>query len=469
MNKNILLIAPTSNITSLLTPDVGLGFVASALRAGGFEPLFIDMKRDAMSVSDIINNIRKKKYTMVGVKIFSSFLPEANELMDAIKKELPQTKIVIGGPHPSFAFEEALDTCPSADVAVMGDGEDAVVQIANAFNNGSNLGEIEAISYRENGKVKINAKRAFLDMEKAPIPAWDLMDPRWYSGYHPFWFLSRGKNIANISVSRGCPFQCIFCSDFMVSGHKVRYRKLDDVIDEIKMLTGQYEVDEINIIDSIFTINRKYAYEFSNRLVRENIKVEWATPYGTRLDTLDEELLQAMESAGCYGTAVGIESGSSSMLEFMKKGISKEKIREKVNFIKEVSGIMVSGTFIIGFPTETKEQMQETIDFACELPLDMAVFNLFRPTPGTWISGYMRENDPTAAQDWVNITLEAASYTPQGMTREELLKWYRKAYRSFYFRPKIFWNYLHLLKRRQQITLVLQKLKTRFFRKTVCK
>lgn len=464
ISNRVLFVAPPTHETQQLLPDLGIGFIASALRENLYSVDFIDMERDGVEVEELIRRVREKSYFMVGIKVFSFGIPESAEVIKAVREAAPSTRIIIGGPHATYAYEDAMKTFSEVDVAIIGEGEQAVVELAKAFEKGQGLERIESIYYRQNGQLKLNPRKTFLDLSQIPIPAWDLMDPRLYRNYENLWFFSKGDTIANISISRGCPFKCTFCSDFISSGRKVRYRKTDDVIEEIKRLQGYYGVDEIHLTDSIFTNNKRNAYEFCESLIRQNIKIHWATPYGTRLDTLDAGLLRAMDESGCYGTSVGIESGSTKILKFMKKGITREKIEEKLQLIKSTTNFLVQGFFILGYPTETKETIQETIDFACRLPLDIAAFAPFRVTPGTEIAGYLEENEPESNPDWSNQTIERVIYTPRGITPAELKKLHRKAYRDFYLRPHIIRKLMKMIKGKKQIILLADKLKRRLFR-----
>jgi len=463
-SKRILFVAPPNRITDQLMPDIGIGFLASVLRDAGYSIDFIDMERDSISTAELGRRVKDGDYLMAGLKVFSSFLPEAKEVIEAIKNNGPNIKIVIGGPHPTYAYKESLESLPQVDVAVIGEGEKAVVELANAFVNEISLGGIESICFRRGASLIVNEKKSYLNLDDLPIPAWDLIKPDLYSKYENLWFFSKGKTIANISISRGCPFKCTFCSDFMTSGRQVRYRKIDAVIEEIERLQAYYGVDEIHLTDSIFTVNKKYAYDFSETLIRRGIKIHWATPYGTRLDTLDAPLLRVMEESGCYGTSVGIESGSAEILKFMQKAITPDKVAKKLKLIKETTNMLVQGFFILGYPTETEATIKKTIDFSLTLPLDMAMFSPFRITPGTEVAKFVEDNEPESAPDWSNQTIERVMYLPKGIKEEELEQLHRQAYRKFYLRPSFIFKFMKHIRNRKQIAILANKVKSRFFR-----
>lgn len=465
--RTVLFVAPPTGATRQLTPDLGVGFLSSALRNAGFGAEFVDVRRDRLGREQFIRRVRQKEYLFIGVKVFSTSLAEANEILNAAREAAPGAKIVIGGAHPTYAPEHALLSCPAADVGVIGEGDRAVVELARLMAEGKSVAGVESISYRAGEHIRVNPRGGFVDLERLPAPAWDLIDPRLYAGYEDLWFFSRGKTTAPVSVSRGCPFKCAFCSDFIVAGKRVRYRNVGQVLDEIAMLSEKYGVDEVHLTDSIFTINKKYVHSFCEGLARRNLKIAWATPYGTRLDTLDAGLLHAMEQAGCYGTSVGIESGSPRIMEFMKKGITPQLVEEKLALIRRETKWLVQGFFILGYPTETRETMRETVDFARRLPLDMAVFAPFRATPGTEVAAWLAEHEPEFRPGWDNQTVEHLVYHPRGISVEELEQWHRKAYRAFYFRPSVALRFLGMVRGPKELSQLAVKFRDRVFRRAL--
>lgn len=424
-------------------PDVGIGFIAAALREALFGVDFMDIKRDAVARERLVRQVAQERYLMVMVKVVSGSLPNANKVIDAVREGDPNTKIVIGGPYPSIAMEEALRACPKVDAGIIGEGEETTVELAHRFEKKESISSVEGIVYRDKENVVLNPKKYFPQIDDLPIPAWDLIDPGLYSGYGVPWPFTKGKTVAPINVSRGCPCECAFCCGPAMYGKKVRYRKLERVMQEIELLINLYKVDEIHICDSFFTHTKSYAYEFCESLIRKNLKIHWAIPGGTRLDSLDAPLLRAMKESGCYGISAGIESGSQRILKLMKKGITKELVREKLNLIKKTAGFVTFGFFILGYPTETSETMRETIDFARSLPLDMAAFMPFYPVPGT---------KSASGNDY---------RLPDSFTKSDMEKMIRRAYREFYLRPSLILRQIKTVKGAQGLRLIASEFNNR--------
>ena len=162
-------------------------------------------------------------------------------------------------------------------------------------------------------------------------------------------------------------------------------RSPEKIIEEIRHLKTEYGVRTLDVVDENFVQDREYALELCERLVAADLGVEWSCPYGVRLDRLDEELVRAMARAGCFAVSCGVESGSDRILKQIKKRTTVAEIREQVRMIKRVSNIMIQGFFMMGFPGETEEEIEATIDLACSLPFDIVVFSPLRVVPGTRI------------------------------------------------------------------------------------
>jgi radical SAM superfamily enzyme YgiQ (UPF0313 family) len=190
-----------------------------------------------------------------------------------------------------------------------------------------------------------------------------------------------------------------------------------------------------------------YAKEFMKALMDEGIKASWATPNGVRLERLDKELLQLMRKAGFYSLCVGIESGSDKIRIKMKKGSNIAKIRKDLAMVREVGGIDMTGFFILGFPGETPEDIEKTIAFSQELPLQRATFHSFIPLPGTEVWRQMELSGELERVDWERYFFFSGAYVPQGLKREDLVEFRRKAFLGFYLRPRIILENMKFLRR----------------------
>ena len=315
--------------------------------------------------------------------------------------------------------------------------------------------------WREGNRVVINQQVFFEDIDRFGMPAWDLIRPDTYP-FAPHGGFFKNYPIAPIIISRGCPFACAYCAGRIVSGRRIRYRSVAKVIEEIKLLYHQYGIREIHIEDDNFTFNHVLVKEFCRQLKDNKLNISWTCPNGVRLDSLTEDLLKTMKDAGLYFISVGIESGSDRVLKEMKKSLTTQGIREKINLIKNC-GLEISGFFIIGYPTETRRDIEQTIDFACSLGLKRAGFSLFKPFPGSDIARELVKRgewqfNHISAEDWSRFILADAIYAPPGFTLKEIKQWRQKALWRFYFRPGIIINFLKDIRGPRHLWLVVKRI-----------
>jgi len=396
-------------------------------------------------MDDWEEEIGKRRPDLVGIKSYSSDLNLVADMLERVKNVDEGIMTIIGGPHPSTEDADGFyRQFPMLDYAFAGEAEPGWIPFIEMLESGNHDFEnVPGLAWREaDGSIKGNEKVLLEDLDILPMPHWDLMKPHEYKwGYS---FMTNTYPAAPMILTRGCPYLCTFCGSYLITGRTVRKRSIDSVIEEIKVLKSEYGVKSIDIVDENFVFYRDYVMEFCNRLIDEDIKIGWNCPYGVRLDRLDAELVSTMAKAGCYALSFGIESATNRILKEIKKVLTVEQTIEKVNMVRDAApGIMLQGFFMVGFPDESKEEIEDTIDLACKLPLDIAIFSPLRPTPGTAIydglvnSGVIYANldyDPEGMGQHYFVR----SYSP--VSDDEMKILYRKAYRNFYMRPKVIFN-----------------------------
>ena len=352
----------------------------------------------------------------------------------SIKKDVVT---VVGGPHPSAVPHEAMDAFGGdLDFVFAGEAEVGFPKLLGALNSGrADFRSIPGLVWRENDRVVSNPKTVVDDLDAIGMPAWDLIHPELYpESQHGAFF--RKFPIAPIMITRGCPYPCTFCAGSIVSGKKVRYRSIDNVLKEITYLYNDFRIREFHVIDDNFTWDKGYAKEFLRRLKALNLDISWAVPNGVRMDTLDEELLGLMKETGLYLISLGIESGSDKVLCSMKKGATTAKTRECVKMIDR-AGIDMAGFFILGFPGETEETIRQTIKFSTELNLVRANYFTYLPFPGSESYADLQAKGELEGIDWEHFYFMNAAYVPKALTRKKLKGLQRLAFARFYLRPRI--------------------------------
>jgi len=438
----VLLVKPYNKQAYSLVPPVGLGYLATSLRNNGHEASIIDCTLNKVNYNSFRNYINSFKPDAVAFQVFSSDLPVVQEYINIIKKIDKNIITIAGGPHVSAVPYDSIKFFKGLDYGFVGEAELGVVKLLECIKNKKELSLVPGLVYKDNDKITVNPSYFERDLDKLGFPAWDLLDPRKYPET-PQGGFAKAFPIALIQSTRGCPYNCTFCSGAKVNGKMLRYRSVEHVIKELKMLKEKYGVKEFHMIDDNFTLNKDYVTKFCNALLREKLNLFWATPNGIRLDTLDRNVLKLMKKAGCYAVSVGIESGSDRVLKLMKKHLDTKNIREKIGLIHEV-GLRVTGLFILGYPDETVKEIKKTAKFARKLKIDRAQFGCFLPLPGTEIYyELVRRKEIKKIKNWEEYASFAnVVYAPKGLTKEKLKKLQRNAILRFYLRPAILFKIL---------------------------
>ncbi len=436
----ILLVVPIKpkRLDFWVMPPIGLGYVARALEKKNQNVEILNCPKENFSFSDFARYLAKQSPDVLGVTMFSHDFQYVGKMLDIAKKQNNKIVTVAGGPHPSCMAKETLQYLPSLDFVVRGEGEVSTPMLIDALSSGSGFDGIPNLAWRDkSGKIIVNEQRYLDPADFLEMPAWNLMDLKNYPKTPPT-LLFKKQPFAPISVTRGCPFSCTFCSAGQIHGKNIRLRNLDDVLSEIDLLYNHYGVREFYIVDDNFTANKSMVKTFCREIINRKYNIALCNPNGVRLDTLDIEMLTLMKKAGWYYLSVGIESGSQPVLEHMKKRITVSLIKEKVAQIRK-AGLEVYGFFIIGYPTETLNDIKKTVNFALELDLIGANFSCFQPLPGTAIFEMLVREKKISEEEFIelfNNTYADVSYSPDSISKRTLKSIQRKSILRFYFRPK---------------------------------
>jgi radical SAM superfamily enzyme YgiQ (UPF0313 family) len=410
------------------------------------------------SHNDFEQFVKERQPDVVGIKTYSCDVESVGKMLLRVKNVSPETVTVIGGPHPSCEPPEHIfEEFPGLDYAFAGEAELGFVPFLEKLaSNGVDMSNVAGLIWKDDDDVvRANPRGWVDDLEALEPPAWDLINPRRYKWAHSF--MTSKFPAVPMAMTRGCPYSCTFCGSHLISGRKVRKRSVDNIIEEIGFLKREYGVRSIDITDENFAFDRRLVVEFCERLLSEDLRIAWNCPYGVRIDSLDEELVRLMARSGCFGLSLGIESGSQRILDLVKKRIKVEDIVEKVRMIKRVSKIKLSGYFMLGFPEETREEIEETVHLACSLPFDFVLFSPLRVVPGTEIYSDLQS---------AGIVTRDADYRSYGHRHNlapsyccvpdaEMQRIYRRAYARFYFRLPVVLNLLRQVRSATQLKIIL--------------
>src|SRR3989344_4140965 len=305
------------------------------------------------------------------IGVANLFSAQKESLIETIKRTrevCPVSLIITGGPHITVRPEEFLNEVPEVDVCVLGEGEWVFSDLMLYKANKKSLEDIKGIAYRKgNGVVK--QRNEFIgDLDEIPFPAYHLIDMESYFNLGKKGIFSRGRNNLQRTVStitsRGCPYNCNFCSIHLHMGKPFRYNSPKYVLDHIKLLIDRYKIEEVLFEDDNLTLNKKRFNEILDGIINNNIKIKWSTPNGVRADTLTRELVRKCKKTGCSSLTIAPESGKQETLDkIIDKALDLKDVIKAAKICKEEK-LPLYAFFIIGFPGETKADMLQTVRFA---------------------------------------------------------------------------------------------------------
>ncbi len=388
----------------------------------------IDGIAEDLTFEGVMRKIKRYDPDVVGITATTSAMYDAYTVAKMAKRLNENVFVVMGGPHVTFTPELTMRECPCIDAIVRGEGELTFRELVDALDKGRPLRGILGLSYREeNGKIRNEPPRPLIqNIDEIPMPSYDLLPMDIYR--------ADGTSFGTIMTSRGCPFNCAFCSSSLQFGKRWRGHSVERVIEELSILRNEYGKREIEFLDDTFTLNRRRAVDIPRRIKEEGLDITWTA--SSRVNTFSEKIAKVMKAGGCHTVYFGIESGTQRILDFIGKGITPQQSMGAVKTAKK-AGLRAFGSFIIGFPDETREEVETTIRFAKKVGVDFAQFTVATPYPGTRLWQYAVEHSLLLTRNWRRYTtidpvMKLKHFTPEGIA-----KMLRRAYLSFYLRPKV--------------------------------
>ena len=413
----------------VVAPSLGIGYMAAVLEKNGYDVDVLDASALELTYDEIGEEILKRNPDIVSISALTPTIGVALDSADKIKQVKPDTIVVLGGYHPTFEYESVLEE-PSVDVVVRGEGEYTFLDLVRTVENGGDLADVQGLAFHDenNFSLVVTPDRPIIeDLDELPFPAFHLFPMEKYR------ILNITTNVATIITTRGCPMQCSFCSSAALHGHHLRRRSPENVCDEIEVRLNEQNIDTIAFMDDTFTLNKKFVRDFCAEIKRRNLKFWWGCT--SRVDTLDEELLQLMKDSGCITIFIGVESADQQMLEKMNKNITVSKTEKAFKLARKV-GIRTIASCVIGMPEDTKESMKKTIDFVKSLNPNYALYSLATPYPGTRFYNETFKKNLIQIKDWSKYTLIDPVLETIDCSSKELRSIQKKAFLKFYLRPR---------------------------------
>ncbi len=413
-------------------PMMALATIAAPLQNQGFEVKILDLDLYADMELTLRNTLNDFKPDYVGITGTTPYYSSILKIADIVKEFDKRITTVVGGVHSTIMPEE-MASHANVDIAVYGEGDFTLPEIIEK----NNLDDIKGICFKKDGKViKTPARPLLQNLDELPFPAWNLFDLSKYTVSH---LVAKESPVGAIETSRGCIYGCIYCNK-LIQGRTFRVKSAKRVVDEMEcMLKCGFK--ELHVIDDGFSTNIERAKQICDEILRRELKFPWNLFNGVRVDRLDLELLEKLKKAGCYQISIGVESGNQKVLDVVDKGLALDDIRRAVRLAKQV-GMDLQGYFMLGLPGDTKESMQDTINFAKELELDKVKFAITTPFPGTRLYYEWEKQGLIKLKDWSYYLLHEpfAIYKHPNLSNEDIKHYYEKAYREYYLRLRFIIN-----------------------------
>jgi len=434
-----------------MLPSESLLMLYAVLRKVGHTPIMrnytnnvVHAKSDPLKFShdDIKEILDKENPPLVGITcLFGGDFPYVVDLAKMIKKHAPNTKIVTGGIHATTFPNQILSNLHEFDYIAIGEGERQLIELANRLEKSDmgNLENIAGFAFRDKeGKVKINAKQELTDYESLPNPAWDQLDFSEYETDQYSNFYNPKGHVINNKVSvfseRGCPFTCTFCDLYMIQGRKLRRLHPSNFIDKLEYLANEKDQRYFVIQDDNFIVDNRHVINICDEIVRRKLDIQFEIS-GGYVNSYNDDVIAALARAGMVSTILNIEHGNEHMRNnIIKKPITHDKIFTVVESMRKYK-VQMGTNWIMGFPEETNETLQDTYNMIEAIKPDRAAVGVLTPYPSTPIFDQcFKDNlfvDKTIKKEdyWKNSFRphqDRPIIKPYNMTVDELLVWREK-------------------------------------------
>jgi len=435
----VALIFPNYNLGRILKisfhPPLGLAMLAAVTEKAGYDISVIDAAALNLTYERLIAKLKDFNPNVIGITTNIILASRSLELSRLIQRQLPNVKLVFGGPWASTVYEMLLRK-KFCDYVIVGEGEYAFIELLKALEKDSLPEKYPGIAYLDpkTKTIQLTPACPIEDLDELPFPAWHLLPPSKKYFYNP---LVSGKTFYPIMTSRGCPYQCNHCTK-IIHGKIVRFRSVENVIKEIQYLKERFSLDELLIIDDNFTINPKRAEEICDAIIKNNFNIRISFSNGVRADTLTPKLVKKLKHAGTYFIAIGVESGNQYVLNKIGKHLDLNAVKRAVDIIKEEK-VLLATFFMIGHPYDNLETMNDTINFALEINPDYLVISETIAFPGTELYNLIQREGKFLISP---LDIDRGYFTGKAnfeiydLKAKDVEKMFKMAYRRLFLHPK---------------------------------
>jgi anaerobic magnesium-protoporphyrin IX monomethyl ester cyclase len=413
-------------------PPLGILYCAGVLKAGGIEVSLLDQPAKGFSLDQTVKWVKKEDPDILGFSVLLSTAKEAPKIAERVKAKNPDITVVFGSHHSTFNADRILEKYPFVDIVVRGEGEYTSLEIARCIEKGGELGNVEGITFRKNGRIVSTPDRPLnKDVDALPFPDRDLAGVQYESTV--FGVKINSRKFTTMLSSRGCPFNCSFCGIRKFTRRAWRPRSVENVMAELEYLQSKgYE--QFLFADDNFTVDAKRVSRLCRGIKKAGMDIEWFCD--SRVDNISYGILREMVNAGCRCLFFGIESANQRILDYYRKGITPEQSEKAVRKARKAGVDVIVGSFIVGAPDETRREVVNTLKFANRLDLDVPDVNILGAHVGTdlWddlvAKGLLNEEEQW--EDEICIPRDVPTPVPYEEIRNLIFEYFR----AFYLNPR---------------------------------
>jgi len=441
------LVASANTWTAPITPPLGMAYLAGVLQKEGHRVEVVDgvgervdqvIEKDSfvyqgLTIEEAIDRIPVGT-DLIGIScMFTQDWPFCRQLIERIRERFPEALIIAGGEHITALAEFCLRDCPAINLCVLGEGEETIAELAGREELTGPWDDIAGITFLDGPRAVVTAPRKRIrDVEDIPYPAWDLFPMQVYLDTHNGHGVYLGRTVG-ILATRGCPYQCTFCSNPTMYGKAYIARTPSDVLDEIEHWIRKYNVTNVDFYDLTMILKKSWILEFCKEIDRRKLKFTWQLPTGTRSEVIDNDVAPWLYKTGCRNITYAPESGDIETLEKIKKKVHLPVLKSSIAASLR-AGINVKCNIVIGFPHEKRKHVLNTIVFCWQLAFrgvhDVGIF-MFSPYPGSELFRELQADGTIPSKlddDYFNSLINFMDHTStaafcKGVSGRELAFW----------------------------------------------
>jgi len=413
-------------------PPLGLLYLAGVLEETGFEVSVLDQPALGLTLEETLRWVEREKPDALGFSTLTSSGQTAALISNKVKEKIPSITTVFGNHHATFNAERILRKYSSVDIVTRGEGEKTVVDLAHCLKNGRNLKEVRGINFRNEGQIVATPDQHLIeDLDALPVPDRKLIN----IDYH---CVIAGANIApkkftSIVTSRGCVYDCRFCSCTEIAKKRWRPRSAENTLKELQFLASE-GYKQLIFVDDAFTMNPKRVIEICRGIRKEKLDLEWICE--GRVDICSYAMLREMVEAGCRVLYLGIENANQRILNYYNKRITPEQSETAVRTARKAGVDVIVGSFIMGAPDETREEIWNTIKFSQRVPIDLPQFNILGAHPGNDIwNEFVAKGFLNPEKYWEKGVAVCDVYPEAKVSRDEIMQIMHNAFFQHVYRP----------------------------------